>query len=143
MQSQTFWAKKTCVYAVKHENVKQKGDVTKTIGLFTVFYHNNPSPMERTPFLLNNSVSKLTIFLIIVHLLYLLVQGAVRQAVFIHSENGCTAQKGQRFRIVNNANRRVASLCFGLPETYSPPPVGQTCLHNYFNLYGYEAHFAE
>ena len=25
-----------------------------------------------------------------------MVQGAVRQAVFIHSENGCTAQKGQR-----------------------------------------------
>lgn len=47
MQSQTFWAKKTCVYAVKHENVKQKGGVAKTTGLFTAFYHNNPSPMER------------------------------------------------------------------------------------------------
>ena len=49
---------------------------------------------------------------------------AVQQAVFIHSENGCTAQKGQRFRIVNNANRRVASLCFGQTKTACYPPVG-------------------
>ena len=49
---------------------------------------------------------------------------AVQQAVSIHSENGCTAQKGQRFRIVNNANRRVASLCFGQTKTACYPPVG-------------------
>jgi len=47
MQSQTFWTKKTYVYAVKHKEVKQTGTITREIGLFTAFYHNNLSPMER------------------------------------------------------------------------------------------------
>ena len=46
-----------------------------------------------------------------------MVQGAVRQAIFIHSENGYTAQKGQRLRVVSNANGRIVSLCFGMPKT--------------------------
>ena len=49
---------------------------------------------------------------------------AVRQAVFIHSENGCTAQKGQRLGGINNNNGRVASLRLGLPQTSCYPPVG-------------------
>ena len=50
-----------------------------------------------------------------------MVQGAVRQAIFIHSQDGYAAQKEQRFGIVNNANGRVASLCFGQTKTACYP----------------------